>query len=46
MKISKILKGFTTWLLLSAMVPSDEPKEIYLWPKRTSDSKKLFELNK
>lgn len=32
MKLKLIAKGLFAWLLLTAMVPSDNPKEILLWP--------------
>src|SRR5450432_2712058 len=32
MKLHKLFKGLFACLLLSALVPADEPREIFLWP--------------
>src|SRR5450432_856993 len=32
MKRLKLVKGLFAWLLLSAMIQTDDPKEILLWP--------------
>lgn len=32
MKINLFVKGLFAWMLFSAMIPADEPKEILLWP--------------